>query len=175
MTSSLARAGFLASFLAGALTTLLVVLGMTFWGQHAGPTQQLPAPPASPSSSSASPSLDPNAGDYQHDHDAAEDEKPSWEPVLLGFAKNFANTDDRNAARWRQRLAPHVAPAVRDQLGEVDPSKIPAGQYRDYELLKAGSYQLAVKVNYREGWALILYVTSDGHRWKVTAYDRWEE
>lgn len=121
------------------------------------------------------PSIDPKAGDYHHDQDAAEDEKPGWEPVLLGFAKNFTNTSDRSAAGWRQRLAPYVAPAVRDQLAEVDPRQIPTDRYDSYELLTPGSYQVVAKVTYRDGWAAVVYVTSDGWGWKVTAYDEWQQ
>ena len=69
-----------------------------------------------------------------------EDEKPQWEPAVLGFAKNFTNTSDRNAAKWRQRLAPYVAPAVRDQLVDVDPAKVPARPLR--QLRTAGNRQL---------------------------------
>ena len=166
--------GMVISFLAGALTTLLVVLSLTAWQPNTGPTRQLPAP-VPPATSSASPSIHPDAGDHQHDDDTVEDEKPDWEPVLLGFAKNFTNTDDDSAARWRQRLAPYVAPAVRDQLAEVDPRHVPDGMYDSYELITPGSFQVVAKVTYRQGWAAIIYLTSDGHGWKVTAYDEWEQ
>lgn len=165
-------------FLAGMLVTVLIVLAVVaVWRQTTPAAQPEPTPVApSTNSSSASPAnIDPNAGDYEHDHDTLEDEKPQWEPAVLGFAKNFTNTGDRNAAKWRQRLAPYVAPAVRDQLAHVDPAKVPAGHYDSYELLETGNYQIAAKTTYREGWALVLYVTSDGHDWKVTAYDRWDQ
>lgn len=166
-----------AFFLAGALTALVAVLIAV-----AVTRQNLPAPQpsaasttVSPSPSSASRSIDPHAGNYEHDHGALNDEKPQWEPAVLGFAKNFTNTEGRNAAQWRERLTPYVAPAVHDQLADVEPTKIATGRYDSYELLETSSYQIAAKINYREGWALVLYVTSDGERWKITAYDKFEE
>lgn len=170
------------AFLAGMLVTALIALTVVVVWRQTTPITAPPAP-ASPSSgsSSPSPSIDANAGDdehdhdHDHDHDTIEDEKPQWEPAVLGFAKNFTNTADDDSNKWRQRLAPYVVLAVRDQLADVDPAKVPAGRYDTYELLKTGNYQIAAKANYREGWALVLYVTSDGNTWKVTAYDKWEQ
>lgn len=172
---SRARAGLVIGFLAGALITLLVVLGLTVWQKNAGTSPESPPAPVPLATRSASPSIDPNSGDFHHDHDAAEDEKPGWEPVLLGFAKNFTNISDRSAARWRQSLAPFVSPAVRDQLANVDPRQVPVGLYDSYELLTPGSYQVVAKVTYRQGWAAVVYVTSDGRVWRVTAYDEWQQ
>lgn len=160
------------AFLAGVLVTLLVVAALVF-ATRSTPAAAPPPPTSTPAS--ASPSIDPDAGDYEHDHDTAQDEKPQWEPAVLGFAKNFTNTADKDAAKWQARLAPFVAPAVRDQLAEVDIAKVLTGRYDSYEVLTPGSYQLAVKVTYREGWALVLYVTSDGNAWTITAYDKWEQ
>ena len=164
------RGRVVVAFLAGILVTLLVVTVVVF----ARPSTPAALQPAAPPASSASPSIDPDAGDYEHDHDTAEDEKPRWEPAVLGFARNFTNTTG-GARPWQARLAPFVAPAVRQQLADVDVSKVPAGRYDSYEVLTPGAYQLAVKTTYREGWALVLYVTSDGNQWQVTNYDRWEQ
>jgi hypothetical protein len=169
---------YVAMFLAGMLVTAVIALAVVMVWRTTSPAAQSPAqtsvaPP--PSSSPPSPSIDPNAGDYEHDHDTVEDERPQWEPAVLGFAKNFTTTNGRDAAKWRERLTPYVAPAVRDQLAEVDPEKVTEGRYRSYELLETGNYQIAAKITYREGWALVLYVTSDGHDWRVTAYDKWEQ
>jgi hypothetical protein len=164
--------------LAGVLVTAVIVMAVVMMWRQTSPAAQPPAQtPAAPpaSSSSPSPSIDSNAGDYEHDHDTAADEKPQWEPAVLGFAKNFTTTNGRSAAQWRDRLSPYVAPAIRDQLADVDPEKVPAGKYDSYELLETGNYQIAAKITYREGWALVLYVTSDGHGWRVTAYDKWEQ
>ena len=166
------RARLVVSFLAGILIALLAITIVLLVIRPGSPAAQPPAPPPT---SSASPSIDPDAGDYEHDHDTANDEKPQWEPVVLGFAKNFTNTGDKNAKQWRNRLAPFVAPAVRDQLAGVDITRVPKGAYDSYEILTPGSYQIAAKVTYREGWALVLYVTSDGREWRLTGYDRWEE
>lgn len=164
------------TFLAGMLVALLIVLAVVVVWRQTSPATQPPATaPLPAAASTATPSIDPSAGDYEHGHETAEDEKPQWAPVVLGFAKNFTNTTDRNPAAWRQRLAPLVSAAVRDQLADVDPTKVPAGRYDSYELLEAGNYQVIAKIKYGEGWALVLYVTSDGRAWKVTAYDRWEQ
>lgn len=165
------RGRVMVAFLAGILVALLVTTVVLLATRPGVPAAQPPAPPpAGP----ASPSIDPDAGDYEHDHDTAEDEKPQWEPAVLGFARNFTNTTG-GGRPWQARLAPFVAPAVRDQLAGIDVSKVPAGRYDSYEVLTPGAYQLAVKTTYREGWALVLYVTSDGNTWRITAYDRWEQ
>lgn len=164
------------AFLAGMLVALLLVLAVVLIGRPTRPPTAPPGPaPVVPTASTAAPSIDPNAGDYKHGHDTVDDEKPQWEPVVLGFAKHFTDTRDQNPRRWRQRLAPYVATAVRDQLAAVDPAKVPAGRYGSYELLEVGNYQVVAKATYREGWALVVHVTSDGHAWKITAYDRWEQ
>ena len=167
------RGRIVVAFLAGILVTLLVVTIPVLLVRPSTPAAQQPVGPP-PAVSSASPSIDPDAGDYEHDHDTAEEEKPQWEPVVLGFAENFTNTTG-GARPWQARLTPFVATAVRDQLADVDVSKVPVGRYESYEVLTPGSYQLAIKISYREGWALVLYATSDGHDWKITNYDRWEQ
>lgn len=161
------------AFLSGVLTALLVVLAAVgMWRQTTPATQPPTLAPVTPAASSNSASIDPHAGDYEHGHDTAEDEKPQWEPAVLGFAKNFTDTAGRRPDQWRQRLAPYVAPAVRDQIADVDMTKVPRGRYVSYELLETGNYQIVAKTSYREGWALVLHVTSDGHSWKVTNYNQ---
>ena len=33
---------------------------------------------------------------------------------------------------------------------------------------------LAVKVTDREGWAMVLYLITDGTSWQIYAYEKWE-
>lgn len=95
------------------------------------------------------------------------------------FARNF--TDTRGGAKqWRKRLVgdpkhPYVTTEVADQLATVDVRNVPDGHYDGRELADSSEYELAVKVTYREGWAMVLWLNTDGTAWQIFAYDRWEE
>lgn len=101
--------------------------------------------------------------------------KAGWAAVAAGFGRNFTHTDG-GAGAWRQRLAPHVVPAVRDQLATVDLANVPRGHYASTEAVDCDPYQVAAQVFYAEGWSLILYlIIDDDGRWRVYRYDRFEE
>lgn len=51
---------------------------------------------------------------------------------------------------------------------------VPEGRYESRELLKSSDYDLAIKVNYDTGWAMVLYLITDGTNWQIYAYDEWE-
>ena len=164
------------SFLAGALATLLVVLNLTVWQRNTAPTKPLPPAPVPPATSSASPSIDPDAGDYRARPRHRRRREAQWEPVLLGFAEEL----HQHRRPQRGPLAPAARPLRRPRRprptrrGRPAP-EFPAGRYDSYELLDTGNYQVVAKATYREGWAPVIYLTSDGHGWKVTAYDEWEQ
>ena len=180
MTSSSpgSRGRAVVGLLAGTIATLTLLTLIMFVSQR--PTTGAPASAPKPTGCSQAPTTpSPSSqGAGEDDHDAASDEKASWEPVVLGFAKNFATTSEEtglSSKQWRAGLAPYVTAAVADQLAEVDLAKVPRGHYAGYEVLTPGSYQIAVKVTYREAWALVLYLISDGKQWRISAYDRWED
>ena len=83
-------------------------------------------------------------------------------------------------SKWRQRLTgttaePNVTTEVAAQLTTVDLRNVPTGHYSGQrQILKSGDYDVAVKVTYREGWALVLYLITDGTNWQIYAYDKWE-
>lgn len=122
--------------------------------------------------------VNPDAGDASPDqtpHSQPDETRRQWEPVVLGFARNFVRTDASDNRAWAARLAPLTTAAVQNQLAEVDPRNIPAGRYLDSQLLSSDGDQLVVKVIYTEGWALALYLIDDGEDWHVYQYDRYEE
>lgn len=143
------------------------------------------APTAAPGVPSSLPSAtqqshNPSAGDAGENHGdvPAEAQEAAWGPVVDRFARNFTNTRG-GADKWRQRLAgdpaqPDVTAAVVKQLDTVDVRNVPDGRYEGREVLKSSDYDLAVKVTYREGWAMVLYLVTDGTGWQVYAYDKWE-
>lgn len=160
---------------------VLAVVVSLIWALTRSPAPAATAPaPAAPSPSISGPSVDPNAGDGGEDENAPpETQEPLWGPVVDNFSRSFTNTrggkDD-----WRDRLVgnparPNVTTAVADQLKTVDVRRVPKGHYDGHELVKEGPYEIGVKVDYREGWAMVLYLITDGTTWQVYAYDKWEE
>jgi hypothetical protein len=98
-----------------------------------------------------------------------------WQPVVVGFGRDFTRTDHRSVADWRGGLNRYVTTAVQKQLRTVDPRNVPSGAYAGFEVDSYDEEAVTVKVTYREGWSLILYVIDDGETWRIYRYDRWEE
>lgn len=163
------------------LGALVIILASALvWLLLQPPTPALTGPAPAPPSS-------PPAGGYNPDATDADDENRSgppetqealWGPVVDSFARNFTNTRG-GAEKWRQRLIgdpahPQVTTDVAEQLATVDVRNVPDGHYASRELVKDGPYEIGVKVTYREGWAQVLYLTTDGSSWQIYAYDKWE-
>lgn len=164
------------AILAAAVAVTVAILVILTWT----PTTSRPAAPTITPSEPATPSYNPDAGDAAGDpgEGSAELHEVRWIPVAENFARNFTNTNGGPAA-WRQRLIgnprqPNVTTDVANQLKTVDPRNVPHGHYSGREVLNSSDYQIAVKVTYRENWALILYLITDGSSWQVYGYDRWE-
>lgn len=141
-------------------------------------TSQTPSPKQAATTESYNPDAG-DAGDEQHEDGPPEVQEADWAPAVDNFARNFTLTDG-GAQKWRQRLIgdpekPYVTDAVAKQLATVDVRNVPDGHYDGREIVKSSSYDFAVKVTYREGWAMILYLVTDGRRYQVYAYDKWEE
>lgn len=135
-----------------------------------------PLPPAI-----AGPTSSGTAGEPHDDHaeDPDVDNELTWKPVVTGFGRNFTNTTGGSEA-WRKRLIgdparPAVTNAVAKQLATVDTDNVPAGHYDSYETVKTSNLEVAVQVDYTEGWSMILYLNTDGINWQIYAYDRYEE
>ena len=174
------RLGLLAAGVA-----LLLVLGVMIGANLGDPGEAAPAPSPSPSQvDKPSPvatedSYSPDAGDEQHDQGPPETQESAWAPAVDNFARNFTNTAG-GAKKWRQRLIgnhtqPYVTADVAKQLATVDVRNVPDGHYENRELVKSSDYEIGVKVNYREGWAMVLYLITDGTGWQIYAYDKWED
>lgn len=169
------RAVVIIAALAATVAALLAVLLWTFL--RPAPVTPVTAPPTPAPTPST---YNPSAGDAGENHGdvPAETKEAAWGPVVDRFARNF--TDTRGGAeKWRLRLAgdpahPDVTTAVVKQLATVDVRNVPDGRYEGREVLKSSDYDLAVKVTYREGWAMVLYLVTDGSGWQVYAYDKWE-
>jgi hypothetical protein len=161
----------------------LVAATITIWTLSSPPTATTPAPSetAPPPPASSTRSYDPDAGDVasgENDGAPAEVQEAAWGPVADRFARNFTNTTG-GAPAWRQRLignpaSPDVTTDISDQLKTIAVSNVPAGHYTGRQLVKSSAYEVAVKVTYREGWAMIVYLITDGTGYQICAYDRWE-
>ena len=166
-----------------ALGALLVVaLAALLWAflRPAPVTPAAPPPVVSASPTLSPSSYNPSAGDAgDNPTDApAETQQAAWGPVADRFARNFTNTRG-GAEKWRQRLvgdptAPDVTTAVAKQLATVDVRNVPDGRYEGREILKSSDYDLAIKISYNTGWAMVLYLITDGSGWQIYAYDKWE-
>lgn len=167
------------------LTALVVVLAVVLIWSITRPAPSAVTPPATSApvesaASSAEPTFNPSAGDASddHAHDPDLDAEAAWAPVVVNFARSFTNTTGGDQA-WRSRLAgnrtpPYVTAAVTKQLRGVDVRNVPAGHYDTYSVVKASAYEVAVKVDYTEGWSMVLYLVTEGTHWQVYAYDKWE-
>ncbi|MDN5805318.1 MAG: hypothetical protein L0H26_12160 [Microlunatus sp.] len=98
-----------------------------------------------------------------------------WQPVVTGFGRAFTATKGKNAAQWRASLAPYVTAKVRDQLATVALRKVPTDAFDSIEPAEFGDDKVAVFVHYDTGLTLVTYLIIDGSRWRVYAYDRWED
>ena len=163
--------------LIGALSALVVVLAAVLVWTVTRPAAAPPAvQPPSPT-----PTFAETAGDAGDDHgsDPALDQEAAWKPVVEHFARSF--TDTRGGAQqWRTRITdgrtpPYVTEEVASQLATVEIGNVPKGTYQDYEALKTSAYDVAVRVDYREGWSMVLYLNTDGTTWQVYTYDKYEE
>lgn len=155
----------------------------TATGSSPAPTATITSlPPAipGPTSTSSAPSSDPgNSHTDDHAEDPDVDNEQAWNPVVTNFGRNFTNTAGGNRA-WRNRLIddptqPHVTTAVAKQLATVDVDNVPAGHYDTYQPVQTSTLDVAIKVDYTEGWSMILHLNTDGTNWQIYAYDRYEE
>lgn len=175
------RAVALGAAAAAVILAIGVVIGMSIHKQTAPPSTTASVAP-SPEPSATEESYNPDAGDAsdeQHEDGPPEVQEAEWAPAVDNFARNFTYTVG-GAQEWRQRLIgnpkkPYVTGAVAKQLRTVDVRNVPDGHYESREIVKSSSYDFAVKVTYREGWAMILYLVSDGRTYQIYAYDKWED
>lgn len=143
-------------------------------GSHRGAA----APPPAPSSSTepTPEPINPNAGDAGPSdgaEPASKTEQAQWEPVAVGFAKALV-TDTDDARAWRSSLDRYSTPALKDQLATADPRRLPGGRYADHEVVQYDDTSAVVVATYSRSWAVAISVISDGERWKVYQYERWE-
>lgn len=171
--------------LAAAVAALLAIglaVGITIGKNSA---QNAPSQPQSPTVASPTPTrtYNPDAGDAaeasnENDQAPPETQEAAWAPAVDNFARNFTYTTG-GAKKWRQRLIgdprrPYVTTEVVEQLATVDIRNVPEGHYDSREIVTSSTYEIGVKVTYREGWAMVLYLITDGSRYQVYAYDEWE-
>lgn len=167
------------------LVALVVVLAVVLVWTITRPAPAAMTPPANTPVGSAAgpvdPTFNPSAGDAHDDqaHDPDLEAEAAWRPVVENFGRNFTNTTDGQKA-WQTRLTgprtpPYVTDAVSTQLQGVDVRNVPTGHYDSYAVVKASAYEVAVKVDYTEGWSMVLYLITEGTHWQIYAYDQWED
>lgn len=167
------------------LSALVVILAVALIWSLTRPSQPAATPPPA-NSSSAEPTFNPSAGDagggeQPHDDGAHDPEvdREAWQPVVEHFARNFTNTAGGDQ-KWRKRLAggrtpPYVTDAVAKQLVTVDVRNVPQGSYDAYQVVRTSAYDISVKVNYKQGWSMVLHLITDGTDWQVYGYDRGQQ
>jgi hypothetical protein len=171
------------SLIAGLVAVALVASTITIWTLNRPPEATTPilSSSVSPAAASSTPGYDSDASYFASDENQgapAEVQDAAWGPVADRFARNFTNTTG-GAQAWRQRLigkpaTPDVTTDISDQLKTIAVSNVPAGHYTGRQLVKSSAYEVAVKVTYREGWAMIVYLITDGTGYQIYAYDLWE-
>lgn len=170
------------ALVASLIALVLILAAALFWSLN----RPQPAATAPPVSSSPDPTFNPSAGDASggeqpHDdsaHDREADQE-AWQPVVEHFARNFTKTAG-GGQKWRKRLTgdqtpPYVTDAVAKQLLTIDIRNVPKGRYQGYEIVRTSAYDISVKINYREGWSMVLHLITDGTDWQVYSYDRWPQ
>lgn len=174
----------LQALVASLVALVLILTAALFWSLNRPQLAETPPPP--PISSSVAPTFNPSAGDagggeQPHDDGAhdREADQAAWQPVVEHFARNFTKTAG-GSRKWRGRLTgdrtpPYVTDAVAKQLLTVDVRNVPKGRYSRFEIVRTSAYDISVKVNYREGWSMVLHLITDGTDWQVYSYDRWQQ
>ena len=145
----------------------------------ASPVPSVPADPEPVTEGADDAGASTGAGsDAGPDDDAAPAaDRRYWEPVAAGLGQAFTTVRRGDTtAVWRARLRPYVTVAVDKQLATVDVGNVPQGRFDGLDVLDSSDEQVTVQATYSPGWALVLYLNSDGHdHWKVYRYDRLEQ
>lgn len=160
-----------------------------------GPVSTTPSVPATPAPASPAPTAKetnpaaeglprPLPSSEVEAHDASPGSTPysqtdeardAWWPIVTGFGKAFTATRGKNAAQWRDRLAPFVTGKVEDQLGTVALGNVPEGTFDRIEPAEYGEDKVAVFVHYDTDLTLVTYLIQEGTGWRIYAYDRWQD
>jgi len=178
-----------AMIVAAGLLLVMVVMIMTRADRDTagpsvnGPASPLTSEPPDPSTSGTPGLSEPPSGELSEPagqgdptpYSQTDQAEQQWAPVVEGFGRGFVATEQASADQWRKRLRPYVTGAVAKQLRTVDPGRIAEGRYAGSEALEWADDEVTVRVDYREGWSIVLFVLYDGAKWHVRAYDRWEE
>lgn len=93
-----------------------------------------------------------------------------WETTVKGFATAYPATKGMTRQQWLAKLRPYLAKDVIDVLDETDLAQVPAGHYAGYQILRVDAEVVTVRVTYREGWSLVLYLSSNGPR-AISSFD----
>lgn len=137
-----------------------------------------PSPQITGSQASQLPSSEVNAHDASPGatpYSQTREARNQWEPVATGFGRAFTSTKGKTGREWRASLSPYVTDKVREQLATVDLRNVPKGAYVNIEPAEYGDDKVAVFVHYDPDLTLVTYLILDGTRWRIYAYDRWEE
>lgn len=138
-------------------------------------TSVLASPAAASATPTASDAPSPSGSASGDPSSLTAESRRRWEPTVRGFGGTFTQTRWPRQ-KWRAALASYADAGVRADLGSYDRKQIPDQRYTGYDVLDAQDADLAVQVNYSDGWAMVLYLhTVDQQHWLVHAYDRLEQ
>ena len=142
----------------------MVLLGIHLWSNPAPSTPDAPAPStAVPAQRVRTVSTPPHA--------ATPDVGDGWEKTVDSFANVYPATKGLTRKQWLAKLRPYLAKDVLDVLDDTDLDQVPAGHYVGHQILRVDDHVVTVRVTYREGWALVLYLAEAAGRWTVASFD----
>ena len=158
----------------------LVIVIVAVRTAHHHPPATNPNPPAATAPATVATSVQPQADPSPARRPAptAPTAPPTaaeraWEPVVEGFAVAYPNTHHLSRKQWLNNLQPFLSRPVINALADTDLTKVPAGHYAGYDVLKQADEALTARITYREGWDLIVYVTATRpNHWTIDSFDR---
>lgn len=148
------------------------VVGALLLGIHLWNTPEAPTTPGTPAAETTEPVQRVRTVSTPHHTAATPDVGKGWEKTVEGFANAYPATKGLTRQQWLAKLRPYLAKDVLDVLDDTDLDQVPAGHYVGHQVLRADDDVVTVRVTYREGWALILYLGSTGHgRASIASFD----
>ena len=161
-----------------AAVIIMAVLAVRLWPDRtdtvapAPTTRATPAAPAQPASAAPTAPAATAAPETSGPYGGTAEARRQWEPVVQGFALAYPDTDGLTRKQWLANLRPYLQRPVLDALAGTDLDKVPHGHYAGHQLLKVADEAITIRVTYREGWALALYLAANGDgAWSIDALD----
>ena len=149
---------------------IVAVAGLVLLGIHLWSNDPAPSSPDAPAPSTAVPAPRVRTAASAPNPTVTYDAK-GWETTVKGFATAYPATKGMTRQKWLAKLRPYLDKDVIDVLDDTDLAQVPAGHYVGYQLLRIDGDVVTVRVTYREGWSLVLYLAEAAGHWTVASFD----